>query len=125
MNNRIESPEALIALGERAREAIFLRIGPKQMEIMVHMGTCGIAAGARDVLAALLTELERVDEDKACLRQSSCPGLCDREPMVTLTDQTGRQFRYGKLDARKVRRIVQEHVIGGTPVSEFLIRELD
>jgi len=55
------------------------------------------------------------------LRQTGCAGLCDREPMMTVTDKDGQQYRYGKLDANKVRRIVQDHVIGGHPVIDHLI----
>lgn len=123
MTKKIKSPKDLAALRERARDEVDLRTGPKEMQITVHMGTCGIAAGARDVLAALLAEVEKSAEDKASIRQSGCAGLCDREPMITVSDRAGQQFRYGRMDAKKIHRIVQEHVVGGNPVVEFLIAE--
>ncbi len=123
MTEKIKSPQDLAAVRERAREAIDVRTGPKEMQITVHMGTCGIAAGARDVLAALLGELEEVSADKASIRQTGCVGLCDREPMMTVTDREGQQFRYGRVDAKKVHRIVQEHVVGGDAVVDFLIAD--
>lgn len=121
MTPRINSPKDLLALRDRARDEIELRTGPKEIQIMVHMGTCGIAAGARDVLAALATELEKADIKNVTLRQSGCAGLCDREPMFTLTDASGQQYRYGRLDAKKVRKIVSDHVAAGCPVIEHLI----
>lgn len=124
MATRITSPQDLAALRERAQADIALRAGAREIEITVHMGTCGIAAGARDVLSALAAELESAGaEERVTLRQSGCAGLCDREPMVTLKDKDGNVFRYGKLDGKRVHRVVQEHVAGGNPVVEFLIAE--
>lgn len=123
MGKKITSPQDLLALRDKAKGEIDLRTGPKEILITVHMGTCGIAAGARDVLSALADELAKGKTSPATLRQSGCAGLCDREPMLTLTDKNGEQFRYGKLDAKKARRIVQEHVLSGHPVSECLISQ--
>jgi len=124
MPGKIKSPQDLRALREKARWDIAVRAGARELEITVHMGTCGIAAGARDVLSALAAELEAAGAaGKVTLRQAGCTGLCDREPMVTLKDAGGSVFRYGKLDAKKVHRIVQEHVSAGNPVVEYLIAE--
>ena len=93
------------------------------MRITVHMGTCGIAAGARDVLTALMDELTASNIETVTLQQSGCVGLCDKEPMMTLEDKEGKTFRYGKLDRTKVRQIVSEHVVRGHPVTEFLLKQ--
>ena len=121
MAKKIASPQDLKTLRDRAQSEIDLRTGAKDMQVTVHMGTCGIAAGARDVLAALADALMKSSVDTVTLRQSGCAGQCDREPMFTLTDKSGQQFRYGKLDAGKVDRIVREHVVAGNPVNEYLI----
>lgn len=121
MVNKIKSAKDLAALREKARAAIDLRSGPKDIQITVHMGTCGIAAGARDVLSSLAEALDRSGVTTVTLRQAGCAGLCDREPMLTLADKTGKEYRYGKLTAERVRTIVQDHVINGTPVMEYLI----
>jgi len=121
MTKKINSPKDLAAIREQAKANIDLRTGPKDIQITVHMGTCGIAAGARNVLASLMDELSKADVTNVTLRQSGCLGLCDREPMFTMVDKSGAQFRYGKLDAKKVRRIVQDHVVGGTPVVSDLV----
>ncbi len=122
MANKIKSPQDLAALKEKARADLELRMGLKEVQITVHMGTCGIAAGARDVLAALMDELASAGLKNVTLRQSGCLGLCDREPMVTLRDKDGHEFRYGKLNQKKVHRIVQQHIVEGSPVVDDLIR---
>jgi len=121
MTTKISSPQDLAALREKAREAIALRTGPREIIITVHMGTCGIAAGARDVLAAIAEVLDQEGIKNVTLRQSGCAGLCDREPMLTLTDKAGKEYRYGKLNSEKIRTLVQEHVVKGNPVMDYLI----
>lgn len=121
MTTKIASPQDLAALREKAREAIALRSGPREIIITVHMGTCGIAAGGRDVLAALATVLDQEGIKNVTLRQSGCAGLCDREPMITLTDKAGKEYRYGKLNTERIQTIVQEHVVKGNPVMDYLI----
>ena len=121
MAKRITSAADLKSLQERAKDEIDLRTGLKDTQITVHMGTCGIAAGARDVLVCLADELGQSAADTVTLRQSGCIGLCDQEPMLTVTDRSGKNYRYGKLDEAKVHKIVHEHVLGGNPVTACLI----
>lgn len=122
MTQRITSPKDLKALQEKAKSDIDLRSGQKEIRITVHMGTCGIAAGARDILGALIAELRGPAAEKVTLTQTGCAGLCDQEPMLTLADKAGGSFRYGKLDKRKVGEIVREHVLRGQPVVEYMIK---
>jgi NADP-reducing hydrogenase subunit HndB len=120
MSARITSPEELRKLRERARAEVDVRGAPKDTSITVHMGTCGIAAGARDVMATLMAELGAKKVDTVTLRQSGCIGLCDQEPMLTLKDKSGREYLYVRLDKDKARRIVGEHVVAGKPVAELM-----
>lgn len=122
MTTRINSPQDLRALQEKARSEIDLRTGPKDIRITVHMGTCGIAAGARDVLTALMNALGAVEANNVMITQTGCAGLCDQEPMLTLTDKAGGAFRYGKLNKQRIGEIVREHVLRGQPVVEYLIK---
>jgi NADP-reducing hydrogenase subunit HndB len=122
MAKRIRSPEDLRELRDKARAETDLRSGPKDIQITVHMGTCGIAAGARDVLAQLTEEISQASVESVTLKQSGCLGLCDQEPMLTLTDKAGGEFRYGRLDNNRVRQIVHEHVLGGNPVIDCIIK---
>jgi NADP-reducing hydrogenase subunit HndB len=120
MSAKISSPEELRKLRERARADVEVRGDPKETSITVHMGTCGIAAGARDVMSALMAELGQAGVATVTLRQSGCIGLCDQEPMLTLKESTGREYLYVRLDKNKARRIVAEHVVGGKPAADLV-----
>ncbi len=118
----IRSPEDLNALREKARKDIDLRTLEKDWVITVHTGTCGIAAGARDVLKNLVAELTSKGITNVTIRQSGCAGLCEHEPMITILQKsTGKEYRYGKLNLEKIRAIIQQHILSGKPVKEFLI----
>ncbi len=105
-----------------SRAAVELRDGTKDIQVTVHMGTCGIAAGARGVIAAFMREIAAAGVDDVTLRQSGCAGLCDQEPMITVRDASATPWHYGLLDDAKVKTIVTKHLVGGTPVDELLIR---
>jgi len=121
MAKRIRNVKELSSLREDAKAEIDLRTGAKATQITVHMGTCGIAAGARDILTEFAGELTRGSIGNVTLRQSGCFGMCAQEPMITVTDKSGKEFRYGNLDKAKVHRIVREHILGASPVAEYLI----
>jgi len=121
MAKKIKSPEELNLLRDWLKSETSVRSGPKEVQITVHMGTCGIAAGARDILTQLADELNQASVENVALKQSGCIGMCDKEPMLTLTDKDGKEFRYGDLDKNKMREIVSEHVLGGNPVVAYLI----
>ncbi len=123
MSQKITSPQELAKLRDKTRSSMDVRSGPKEMRITVHMGTCGIAAGARDVMAALVSELDAKSISNVTLRQSGCIGLCDKEPMLTLTDASGRDYLYVELDKAKVREIVSGHLQGGKPVDKYIMED--
>ncbi len=122
MGKKIRSIEDLNAIRDGAKKDLDLRVGAGEMQVTVHMGTCGIAAGARDVLLALVSALGAEGASKVLLKQSGCAGLCDREPMMTVVDKSGTEYRYCKLDGAKVREIVREHLLGGRPVADLLVK---
>ncbi len=121
MSAKITSVEELKALREQARGQIDLRNGPKENRITVHMGTCGIAAGARDILATLAEELGQAAVGNVTLHQSGCIGLCDQEPMLTYTDKAGRDYLYVQLTREKARQFVVGHILGGSPVDSYIL----
>jgi NADP-reducing hydrogenase subunit HndB len=123
MADKIKSPADLLAMANKAKEGLDLRSGAKELKVTVHMGTCGIAAGARDVVVAFLTEIADAKLDNVTIHQSGCAGLCEMEPMATVQSADGAVCRYGHLEDRsKVHEIVQSHLVGGIPVSAHLIK---
>ena len=123
MNVRIEKPEDLSRLRDQARSEMNVRSGPKEMRITVHMGTCGIAAGARDIMAELSEQLAGAEIENVTLHQSGCLGLCDLEPMLTLRDKTGMDYLYVRLTREKIREIVAGHVLKDKPVQQYILEE--
>ena len=121
MGKKIKSVEDLKKMRDAAHTQVSLRGDPKSMQIIVHMGTCGIAAGAREVLNMLANELGEKKIETVTLRQSGCIGLCDQEPLCTMQDSDGNEFRYGRLTIDKVKEIVRNHVVEGNPVEDYLI----
>ena len=89
-------------------------------EIFVGLGSCGIASGARQVYETLQEELTR-RKLQIPLSVTGCIGACHREPLIELRLDDGSRFLYGELDPEKTRRVVDEHLIGGNPVEEYLI----
>jgi NADP-reducing hydrogenase subunit HndB len=121
MDKKINSPADLKNLRDKLKSTTEIRGEPKDVQITVHMGTCGIAAGARDVLQQLASDLAQAGMDDVTIRNSGCIGLCDREPMLTLVDKKGEKFRYGNLDRKKVHEIIQKHLISGEPVVPYIV----
>jgi NADP-reducing hydrogenase subunit HndB len=123
MADKIKNPADLLAMATKAKEGIDLRAGAKEVQVTVHMGTCGIAAGARDVLADFLQEISAAGLTNVSLHQAGCAGLCEQEPMITITDADGKVFHYGLLeDKAMVHEIVERHLVGGAPVDVYLIK---
>ena len=98
-----------------------LREGAGRAKITVHMGTCGIAAGARKIMSALLALLEETDVKDIILTTSGCAGLCSREPMATVELKGEAPVKYVDLTEDKIKRVFTEHVMGGEIVTEYAI----
>jgi len=114
-------PEDLDKIGEKVKKAILLREGAGRARIIVHMGTCGIAAGARTVMQAFMDAIDKSDVSDVILTISSCAGLCSREPMATVERQDEPPVKYVDLTPEKARRIFEEHVVGGEIVTEYAL----
>lgn len=106
---------------ESTKKDIYLREGTFRGKVTVHMGTCGIAAGAREIMSTFLNEFDSRDISDIILRSSGCAGLCSEEPMVTIEMQDHAPVKYGKLNSEKTKRIINEHIIEGNIVDEFVL----
>jgi NADP-reducing hydrogenase subunit HndB len=85
------------------------------------MGTCGIAAGAREIMDALLDEMEKSGVQDVIVATSGCAGLCNREPMATVELKDQPPVKYVDLAPEKIRRIFIQHVLGGQIVREYAL----
>ena len=115
------SVEDLAKISERVRKTTLLRDGAGRARITVHMGTCGIAAGARPVMSALMEEVEKREIHDVILANSGCAGLCSREPMITVEIKDEAPVKYVDLDPEKAVKVLEEHVLGGKVVQEFVL----
>lgn len=115
------NPDDLNRIGDKIKRTMLLREGSCRVKIIVHMGTCGIAAGARNVMKSLTDEIEKADSKDILLTISSCAGLCSCEPMVTIEEKDKAAVKYVELTADKAKKIFAEHVLGGKIVSEYAL----
>ena len=113
--------EDLQKIKERARRTTLLREGAGRAKVTVHMGTCGIAAGARNIMDALLELMEKQDVTDVILTTSGCAGLCSREPMATVELVGEAPVKYVELTENKIRKVFMEHVMGGRIVTEYAL----
>ena len=114
-------PEDLNKIAQRMKKVVNLREGAGKARIVVHMGTCGIASGARAVMAAFIAELEKRDLEDVLLTISSCAGLCSREPMATIELSGQPAVKYVDLTPEKAVEILEKHVLGGEIVKEYAL----
>lgn len=115
---KLGSLEELKRLKAEAQRTIRIREGTST-KIVVGMGTCGIASGAREVMQAILAELARRDIE-ATVATTGCAGLCVYEPLVDV-EQAGRRVTYGKMTPAKVPTLIEEHLVQGRVVSEWVV----
>ena len=106
---------------EEAKGKMHLRDGDFRGKVIVHMGTCGIAAGAREIISAFLNEKENRKITDILITTSGCAGLCSREPMATVELRDAPPVKYGHLTADKTAKIFGEHIMGGQIVQEYAI----
>lgn len=98
-----------------------LRQGGYRAKITIHMGTCGIAAGARKLMTALLEEVAKKEIKDVIITTSGCAGLCSREPMATIELIGKAPIKYSDLDSEKIIEILNQHVIGGKIVEKYAL----
>ncbi len=113
--------EDLDKISEKMKSTINLREGVWRARVNVHMGTCGIASGARKVLSTFLSLIEESGSSDILLTTSGCAGLCSREPMATVELKGEPPVKYVDLDEEKVKKIFKEHVLGGKIIEEYAL----
>lgn len=115
------SMEDLTKIRERELSKIMLAKSEYRARITVHMGTCGIAAGARGIMACFRDLINERHIDNIVLTSSGCAGLCAREPMITVELLDQPPVKYVQLSPEKAERIFDEHVVGGKMVEPYAL----
>jgi len=110
---------------ERVKKDTALREGGSRVKITVHMGTCGIAAGAREVMDALLQEMSETDREDVRVVTSGCMGMCSSEPNVTVEMQGQEPVIYQHMDSKKMRQVFKRHVLLGEVQTDFALARME
>ncbi len=113
--------EDLAKIQEKTKRVTNIRDGAGKAKIIVHMGTCGIAAGARNVMSALLEEINKQDITDVIVTTSGCAGLCSREPMATIEMAGASPIKYGDLTDKKIVEILNKHILSGEIITDYAI----
>jgi NADP-reducing hydrogenase subunit HndB len=111
----------LAKIREKTKSLMTIREGEGRARVTVHMGTCGIAAGARDIMDALLEEISKAKVQDIIVTTSGCAGLCSAEPMATIELKNQPPVKYGDLTAEKIQKIFVQHILGGQMVTELVL----
>jgi NADP-reducing hydrogenase subunit HndB len=113
--------EDLKRIKEEVQSATSLREGGKRVKATVHMGTCGIASGARTVLNALVGAIEEEGARDVMVTTSGCIGICSKEPLVTVEVLGEEPITYEYMDENKMRQVFKQHIIGGKVQRQFVL----
>ncbi len=122
----MKSLAELQAIKEKMKNKVVLREGGEELRVVVGMATCGIAAGARPVLQALVEQVNELGlSGKVSVSQTGCIGLCQFEPIVEVFEGGKEKVTYVKMDPEKAARVAKEHLNGGKVVTEYTITDKD
>jgi NADP-reducing hydrogenase subunit HndB len=113
--------EDLKKIKEKVHAETALREGQNRVKVTVHMGTCGIASGAKEVMDSLLSEIEEAGVSDVMVTTSGCMGLCSREPLVTVEIVGQEPIKYEYVNPNKMRQIFKKHVLEGEIQTPFVL----
>lgn len=118
----MKSLAELQAIRDKARASVDLRSESNaEIRVLVGMATCGIAAGARPVLSAIVEEVAKRQVKNVMVTQTGCIGICQYEPVVEVVNADGSKVTYVKMTAEKALRVVNDHLVNGNVVTEYTI----
>jgi len=106
---------------EKVHKEMSLRDGDRRVKVTVHMGTCGIASGAKEVMDTLLEEIEATKAQDVIVTTSGCMGLCSREPLVTVEVLNAEPIKYEYVNPNKMRQIFKRHILAGEIQTPFVL----
>jgi NADP-reducing hydrogenase subunit HndB len=114
---KLKSLDQLRRLRERAQRELSIR-QQTTTKITVGMGTCGIAAGARETMQAILEELKDRDIE-AHVATVGCIGMCSKEPLVDIEQAGKPRITYANVHPNMVPRLIEEHLVNGKVVDAW------
>jgi len=106
---------------EKVQKEDLFRAGTKRIKVTVHMGTCGIASGAKEILDTIMEEMGQNNVGDVLVTTSGCIGICSREPLVTIEEQGKEPIVYEYLNKNKMRQIFKQHIMEGKIQPEFIM----
>ena len=118
----IKSLEELKRVREEALQKKQMKATPGNVQVIVAMGTCGIAAGARDTMKSVLNFIENENVSGVTVTQTGCIGVCEQEPIVQVIFGDQPKVIYGKVNTQLAEKIMKQHVQNGQPVKENIIQ---
>ncbi len=114
--------EELMALRDAAKANLTARDDSTEVtRIVVGMATCGIAAGARPIMAKFVEETAKRGLTNVTVAQTGCIGMCRFEPIAEVLVPGKEKVTYVQLTEEKVAKIVADHIVNGVPVAEYTI----
>jgi NADP-reducing hydrogenase subunit HndB len=118
----MKSLEELKALRDKMQGSVTLRNESEaSTRVVVGMATCGIASGARPVINALYNAVAEKKIEDVAVTQTGCIGLCQYEPIVEVFQPGKEKVTYVKMTPEKALEVVEKHLIGGNPITEYTI----
>jgi len=117
----IKSLEELKRVREEALAKKQMKAAPGNVQVIVAMGTCGIAAGARDTMKSVLNYIEAQHLSGVTVTQTGCMGMCEQEPIVQVIFGEQAKVTYGKVNADVAAQIMKQHVQGGMPLKDHVL----
>lgn len=106
---------------EKVQKEDLFRAGTKRVKVTVHMGTCGIASGAKEILDTVMEEMSQNNVNDVLVTTSGCIGICSREPLVTIEEQGKEPIVYEYLTKNKMRQIFKQHIMEGKIQPDFIM----
>ncbi len=120
----MKSLAELQAIKDRMKDKVVLREGSNDIRVVVGMATCGIAAGARPVLNALVESVNELGlNDKVTVSQTGCIGICQFEPVVEVFEPGKEKVTYVRMTAEKARAVAESHLQGGKVLYDYTLDE--
>ena len=117
----MKSLAELQAIRERAKANVTLRKDDHNVRVVVGMATCGIAAGARPVMNAIMEEVAKRNLAHVAVTQTGCIGICRLEPIVEVYVPGEEKVTYVKMDPNKAAEVISEHIVNGRVVTKYTI----